>query len=101
MRSMGLFDATLRLSGWLSSTTANDGLSICCSPPPRKTVTSLSVSFLSSAKGEISPNRWFCWTIRRCLRRWLLSRKGHDDLPICLFPLLGGIVASSISGESK
>ena len=80
----------LRLSGWLSSTTANDGLSICCSPPPRKTVTSLSVSFLSSAKGEISHDRWFCWTIRRRLRRWLSSRKGHGDLPICLFPLLGG-----------
>jgi len=76
-------------------------LSICCSPLPRKTVTSLSVSFLSSAKGEISHDRWFCWTIRRRLRRWLSSRKGHGDLPICLFPLLGGIVASSISGESK
>ncbi|KAG5398756.1 hypothetical protein IGI04_020570, partial [Brassica rapa subsp. trilocularis] len=91
----------LRLSGWLSSTMANDGLSICCSPPPRKTVTSLSVSFLSSAKGEISPDRWFCWMIRRRLRRWLSSRKGHGDLPICLFPLLGGIVTSSISGKSK
>ena len=98
MRSMGLFDATAA-SQWVA--VVDDGLSICCSPPPRKTVTSLSVSFLSSAKGEISPNRWFCWTIRRCLRRWLSSRKGHGDLPICLFPLLGGIVASSISGESK
>ncbi|CAN7057599.1 unnamed protein product, partial [Brassica oleracea var. botrytis] len=53
------------------------------------------------AKGEISLDRWFCWTIRRRLRRWLSSRNGHSDLPICLFPLLGGIVASSISGESK
>lgn len=90
LRSVGVFDAT-----------AKDFLSICCSPPPRKTVSSLSVSFLSSAKGEISPDRWLCWTIRPRLRRWLSSRKGNDDLSFCLFPLLGGIVASSLSGESK
>ncbi|XP_013624046.1 PREDICTED: glutathione S-transferase T3-like [Brassica oleracea var. oleracea] len=86
---MGLFDATAA-SQWVA--VVDDG---------KRQVTSLPVSFLSSAKGEISHDRWFCWTIRRRIRRWLSSRKGHGNLPICLFPLLGGIVASSISGESK
>ncbi|KAG5411529.1 hypothetical protein IGI04_007848, partial [Brassica rapa subsp. trilocularis] len=54
----------------------------------RLTTASLSVALLHQGK-------------RRRLRRWLSSRKGHGDLPICLFPLLGGIVASSISGKSK
>ncbi|KAF2531427.1 hypothetical protein F2Q70_00029668 [Brassica cretica] len=76
-----------RLSRQLSK--ANDVPFICCSPPPRKTARSLSLSFLSSAKGEISPDRWLCSTIRPRLCRWLSLRKGNGAFSLCFFPLLG------------
>ncbi|KAF3568853.1 hypothetical protein DY000_02017798 [Brassica cretica] len=61
---------------------------------------SLSVSFLSSAKGEISPNWWLCSMIRRRLCRWLSSRKGNGDLSLFLSSPRRK-TASSVSGESE
>ncbi|KAH0877365.1 hypothetical protein HID58_064759 [Brassica napus] len=68
----------LRLCRWLSSTKATSVLSICCFPPPRKMAS--SVSFLSSAKGDIFPDRWLCSTIKPRLCRWLSLRKGNDGI---------------------
>ncbi|WZZ57375.1 hypothetical protein YC2023_057482 [Brassica napus] len=88
----------LRLCRWLSSTKATSVLSICCFPPPRKMAS--SVSFLSSAKGDIFPDRWLCSTIKPRLCRWLSLRKGNGDLSLCFFPLLGE-KRRALSCESK
>ncbi|KAF3603106.1 hypothetical protein F2Q69_00035179 [Brassica cretica] len=102
-----------RLRRWLSSTMGNGALSICCSPPPTKTASSLSL-FLSSPRRKAPPLQsvaLFDQKVtslskavdeegKRHIYRWLSSTHENGDQSLCFFPLLGE-TASSLSVSSQ